>query len=256
MTDEKQMTIFEHLGALRKVLVVSAVATALTSVVGWIYAEKIIAILTAPITALKYNLIVISVTEALFTKFKVAIFAGLLLALPVILYQLWTFLLPALKTSEKKYLRYLVPASFLLFIAGVAFGFKVVFPLGVKVLLTTFVVGSITPMVTLSNYLSFAIAFLLPFGLIFELPLIILFLSKLGIISPKYLKEKRKYALLIIFIIAAALTPGPDVISQLLMAAPMYILYEASIIVSRFVYKKRDVIALSTEEEKITSKNS
>lgn len=242
MTNEKQMTIYEHLGAFRKVLITCAIATALTSVVGWLYAEKIIVILTSPITALKYNLIVISVTEALFTKLKVAVFTGLLLALPVILYQLWTFLLPALKTSEKKYLRYLVPMSFFLFIAGIAFGFKVVFPLGVKVLLTTFVVGSIVPMVTLSNYLSFTIAFLLPFGLIFELPLIILFLSKLGIVSPKYLKEKRKYAILIIFVVAAALTPGPDVISQLLMAAPMYILYEASILVSRFVYKKRAAI--------------
>lgn len=238
-TDNAVMTIWEHLAALRRVLIISFISVAVTSVVGWIYSQQLLQFLVTPVTVLKIKLITTGVTEQLFTQLKVAVFAGILLALPVILYQLWTFFLPALKTSEKKYLRILVPLSVILFLTGVAFAYQVILPVGIKVLLTSVGIQGVTPLVSLSSYLSFLVGFLLPFGLIFELPLIILFLSKLGLISPKFLREKRKYAILIIFIAAAALTPGPDVVSQLLMAAPMYILYEASIIVSHFVYKER-----------------
>lgn len=139
---------------------------------------------------------------------------------------------------EKKYIYKLVPISIILFVSGVVFAYFTIFPLAVYVLIT--LASEFEPMLTISKYLSFCLNFLIPFGLVFEFPLIVYFLTKIGVITPQWLLHNRKYAIVIAFVLAAVLTPGPDPLSQLLMAAPMVVLYEVSIIVSKVVAKKRN----------------
>lgn len=162
---------------------------------------------------------------------------GFVIALPYILYQIWSFVLPALKAKEKQALGTIVPASVILFVVGIGFAYFTVFQVGLKFFWAFAESSNIQQIYGMDEYLSFCIAFLLPFGLIFELPIVVLVLAKMGLVSPKFLASKRRYALLIIFVIAAVLTPGPDIISQVMMAAPMYILFEISIFLARFVYK-------------------
>lgn len=168
---------------------------------------------------------------------KVALLAGAIIASPVILWQIIRFILPALYKHERRIFFCLIFSTIFLFIAGVAFGYFFVITLGLNALLFTFS-GDLTPIISVSSYVDFVLCFLIPFGLVFEIPLIAYFLTKVGIINPVMLKEKRKYILLIILVLAAVLTP-PDIISQVLLAVPMLLLYEISIKISAVVYKRK-----------------
>jgi len=240
-----------HLEELRKVILISLLSLIPTTAIGWFFKDWVLEMLTRPLREInpEFKLLALGLVSPFFVFFKLAIGIGIILALPVILYQVWSFVLPALKRNERRVLAIIVPSSVLLFIAGVLFGYFTVFQIAVKFLWQFAVdTGSVIPSYALQDYLSFAVGFLLGFGAVFELPIVILTLAKLGIVTPRFLAAKRKYALLIIVVIAAFLTPGPDVISQLLMAAPMYILYEASIWLSYLVRPKL-VEDQSSEEE-------
>jgi sec-independent protein translocase protein TatC len=156
-----------------------------------------------------------------------------LLALPIIFFQIWSFILPALKNDEKKYLLILVPLSYIFFIVGSAFGLFLVIPFGMKFFLG-FTSANLEAMFSLSKYISFIISILIPFGLVFELPLLITLLVKLGIISSNFLTTNRKYVIVAIFLFAAILTP-PDIISQAMMAIPLILLYEGSVIIAKII---------------------
>jgi sec-independent protein translocase protein TatC len=183
------------------------------------------------------SLIFTGLPEAFFTYLKVAFLAGLMLAAPVIIYEFWIFVAPGLYDKEKKLLLPIVFLSTFFFMGGALFGYFLVFPWGFKFFLG-FATETIRPMPSMKEYLGFSAKLLLAFGLVFELPLVITFLARLGIVSVDFLKKNRKYALLLFFLGAAILTP-PDVVTQIMMALPLMLLYEISIIGARIFGKKK-----------------
>ncbi|MGO0122046.1 twin-arginine translocase subunit TatC [Desulfothermobacter acidiphilus] len=234
----------EHLEELRRVLIVSVVAVAVFSLFSALFYRKILALLLSPLTRAGYKVIFTAPTEAFMTIVKVCVFSGFLIALPIILWQIWNFLSPALEATEKRYFVLFVFGSFVLFVGGVLFGFFGVYRYGLAFLLR-FGGDYLIPMLTVGKYISFTIYFLIPFGIIFELPLISYLLARLELISSKFLAAKRKYAFLVIIIIAAAITPTPDAFTCLLMAGPMYLLYELSVYIVRYTEK-----AMARQKEK------
>jgi sec-independent protein translocase protein TatC len=240
MAQEKSMSLIEHLTELRKVLIVSAYAIAVGAVIGWLVSEPLFGYLTKPVATLAgTKFVTTTITEPVMVKLKVAVLAGILLAIPVVSWQIWSFVLPALKNNERKYVYIVVPCSILLFIGGAAFAFYVVLPIGLKFLLFVSSGVSYTPLITQSSYLSFLLTFLLAFGAVFELPVVLLILVRMGIITPQWLSKNRRYAIFFIVVAAAIFSPTPDIPSLLLMSAPMYLLYEISIWLSYIVAKRR-----------------
>ncbi len=224
------MTIIEHLEELRVRLLISLGALGAMTAVSLLFVERILAVLLRPVG----RVVFLAPTEAFFVRLKVAALSGVFLSLPVVLYQIWRFVSVGLTTAERRYTLSLLPAALVLFVAGGAFAFLAILPIGVRFLLS-YQTENLVPMISVQAYTSFAMTFVLAFGLLFQLPVVILFLARLGIVTPATLAAGRKYALLAIVVASAVLTPGGDIVSQLLMAAPTYLLYEASIWIARFV---------------------
>ncbi len=232
---DRELTIVEHLGELRRRIIYILMSVAITSGVAYRFIDEILAFVTDAGKIEK--LVFINPTEAFFVIVKLCLLAGVIGAMPFILYQVWRYVGVALKKEERKYLIYFGPLSYVLFLCGASFAFRSVLPLGIRFLLS-FSRENISPMITLNAYISFLVKMITAFGLMFELPLVILLLSKLGIVTPEMLKKWRKYAIVIIFIVAAILTP-PDVVSQIMLAVPILVLYEIGIIICKVVTKKR-----------------
>ncbi|MGB9662413.1 MAG: twin-arginine translocase subunit TatC [Moorellaceae bacterium] len=240
--EDKSMTITEHLEELRRVLIVCSIALGLATLVTYFgFRSQLLALLTRPAKALGVSLVYITPGEAFFTSIKVSFLAAIFLALPVILWQVWSFVLPALHPHERRWVYIIMPFSLLLFVGGIAFGYYVVFPAVLRFLLVTASEG-FQPLITISRYLGFLSTFVLPFGLVFQLPLVIMLLTRWGLVTPGFLARNRKIAVLIIFVVAAILTPTPDVISQLLMGLPMVLLYESSIWLSYLVRRRQEKV--------------
>jgi sec-independent protein translocase protein TatC len=255
MTDEK-MPFTEHLTELRKRIVISLAALLIGFVVCFSYSEEIFELLILPLKSeitfsIHYPfvsliaskiknpaLVFLAPAEAFWMHMKVSFVAGLVLSLPVILHQFWKFISPGLLLKEKKYLGPFVVSASLLFLFGAAFCFLLVLPFAMGFLLT-YKTGSMTPMLSVGSYVDFCLKFILAFGAVFELPIIIVLLTRMGIVTPKTLAKNRKYAILIAFMVAALLTPTPDAFNQTLMAVPMIVLYEAGILVSRLFIRKK-----------------
>ncbi|MGD9973410.1 MAG: twin-arginine translocase subunit TatC [Desulfatirhabdiaceae bacterium] len=240
--EEDKIPFTEHLEELRKRLITCFIAIGVGFVLCFAVKEKLFELLSHPLVSMMKpgeKLIYTGLPEAFFVYMKLAFLCGILVASPVILYQFWMFVAPGLYSTEKKMMAPILILSTVFFLGGGMFGYFVVFPIGFQFFLG-FSTDTISPLLSMREYLSFASLFLFTFGLIFELPLILIFFVKLGIVSIEFLQKNRKYAILLIFIIAAILTP-PDVISQSMMAFPMMILYEISIIGAKiFVRKKPD----------------
>jgi sec-independent protein translocase protein TatC len=240
--EDHKMSLTEHLVELRIRLTRSLIALGIGFAGCYYFKDRIFDIVTRPLTqVLPENsyLIYIGLTEAFFTYMKVAFFASLIITSPFILYQIWKFIAPGLLPKERKYVVPFVISSSLLFIAGVLFGYFIVLPPAFK-FFVSFNNQYLQAMLSFKDYLSLFVTFLLGFGLSFELPIFIFFLTKLGIVNAKMLSKQRRYAILLIFIVAAVLTPSPDALSQILMAIPLMFLYEISIFVSKFAEKKKE----------------
>lgn len=231
MTAEEKQTLIEHLEDLRKSLIISAVAVFVAASGAFFYSNQIIDILQAPIVSLGLKLNYIDVTEPFFVQLKVALAAGFIIAFPVVAWAIWRFIAPALYPKEKRYILTLFPIIVLLFVAGVLFSYFTILKLILMFFIQT--APSLNATITIDNYVSFLTAFTLPFGVVFELPVVVYFLTMIGWIKSEWLVNNRKYALLIIFILAAILTPGGNPIPQIVMALPVYLLYEISILVSK-----------------------
>ena len=257
--DEKKLPLTSHLQELRKRLILSFIAIGVGFVICYTFADSIFNVLAAPLTdilkAQGGTLIFISVAEAFFTYMKVAFIASVILTSPFILYQIWAFVAPGLYQKEKKYVIPFVLGGSLFFALGVLFGYKVAIPVGFRFLLG-YGTDIIKPMPSMKEYLSFSIKFLLAFGLVFEFPVVLVLLAKIGIIDAKMLARQRKYAILLIFIVAAAVTPSPDLISQVVMALPLMALYELSILLSRIFGKKSAPIPSEGDENRVGSSDS
>lgn len=232
--NSQEMTIFNHLQDLRKVLIICIVAIITASVCVYALAmDSLLRLLMSPIDKLGLQPVIIGVTEGFIVRMKVAFFGGLSLAIPVIIWQVLRFIFPALYPNEKKITLSLVASGALLFAGGVFFSFYFILNLALKVMLFDFA-GGLSPMISMSKYISFIMMILFPFGLIFEIPLIAIILTRIGIISPAFMKKHRKVVIFSSFIAAAFLTP-PDIFSQVLLAVPMVVLYEMGIIISSLV---------------------
>ena len=236
------MPLLQHLLALRKVLVFSAYFVAIGTAIGWFVSDMAYAFMARPIIALgDIPFITTTPLEPILVKIKVSLFVGIVLAFPGIMWQLWGFILPALKKNEKKYLYLIVPCSVLLFLAGAAMCFFVVLPIGIQFLIYAGAEAvDSTPFVTKSSYLHFLLTFMMSFGLVFQMPLVMLILIRIGLLSPKTLARNRRYAFFVIVVMAVIISPTPDLVTQSLMAGPMYLLYEVSIWLGYLVARRRE----------------
>jgi sec-independent protein translocase protein TatC len=249
MIEEKKQPFLSHLEELRKRLITCAIAVGIGFVISYIFAERLFQILVRPLTRVMPEgdrLIFTNLPEMFLTYLKTAFICGILLTAPVIFHQLWLFIAPGLYQQEKKYAIPFVLFSTILFVGGALFGYFVVFPFGFKFFLG-FANEYIQALPSVKQYFSFSIKLLFAFGIVFELPVVAFFLSKMGIVTPEFLKKKRKYALLLTFVLAAILTP-PDVITQLMMAGPLILLYEIGILVARMARRKKETEEETTEE--------
>ncbi len=239
--DDPKMSLTEHLIELRKRLTRSLIALGTGFFVCYYFKDYLFTVITRPLTNVlpkSSYLIYTGLTQAFFTYMKIAFFASLIITSPFIFYQLWKFISPALLPNEKKMVVPFVLSSTLLFVGGIVFGYLVVLPPAFE-FFVSFNNEYLRAMISFDEYLSFFIKFLLGFGVSFQLPILIFFLAKLGIVTDKFLSKNRKYAILLIFIVAAILTPSPDALSQILMAIPLLFLYEVSIFVAKFAAKKK-----------------
>ena len=225
---EGSAPLMAHLLALRHVLIVSAAAVVIAFVlVFYLAIDYLMGWITEPIVNRGIEIIYIGMSEALVTKFKVALIAAVIAASPVIIAQVWGFIRPALYPKEKKAFRILFFIALLLFLAGVAFCYMAVYLLAVDFFLVS---GNnlATPMLSIDKYVSFMFGFIVPFGVAFQLPVALYLTTRMGWTDYKMLASKRKYVVLGVFVFAAVLTP-PDVVSQLALGLPMMILYEIGV---------------------------
>ena len=239
--EDYKMSLTDHLVELRKRLVRCVIILFIGFGACYYYKDFIFDIVTRPLVqVLPKNsyLIYTGLTEAFFVYMKLAFFASLIITCPFIIYQIWKFISPALHSTEKKYVLPFVLFSTLLFISGVLFGYFIALPPAFE-FFVSFNNQYLQSMISFSDYISLFVTFLLGFGLSFELPVFMFFLAKLGIVNSQMLSKQRKYAILVIFIVAAILTPSPDALSQILMAIPLMFLYEVSIFITKFAGKKK-----------------
>lgn len=252
--ENSKLPLTEHLTELRKRILISVAALGIAFLFIFNYSEELFNILTFPLKSeIKFNftnpflhikektpisLVFLAPAEAFWMHMKVSFVASFIVALPVIFFQIWKFVSPGLLSNEKKYVIPFLLSSTTLFLAGSLFCFVIILPFAMTFLLG-YKTGSLTPMISVGSYIDFCLKFILAFGAIFELPLVIVFLAKFGIVTPGGLAKNRKYAILFSFIAAAILTPTPDAFNQVLMAVPIIILYEIGILLSVIIYRKK-----------------
>ena len=237
--DEKKLSLTSHLQELRKRLILSFIAIGVGFIICYLFSDSLFDIMAKPLMKVMPvggTLIFISVAEAFFTYMKVGFIGGLILVSPFVLYQVWAFVAPGLYQHEKRYAIPFVLGGSFFFALGILFAYFVALPYGFRFLLG-FATDFIKPLPSMKEYLSFSMKFLLAFGLVFEFPVVLVLLARIGVIDSKTLARHRKYAILLIFIFAAVMTP-PDLISQVLMALPLMGLYELSIILAKLFGKK------------------
>ena len=232
-TVEGQMTLVKHLAELRSRIIKSLIAVAIGTGVAYYFIEDIMKLITLPTGKLYY----LQPAEAFFTYLKIALFVGFLLALPIVFYQVWRFVLPALTVREKFIIGVLVPSSVLLFFAGLAFSFFLVLPAAIG-FFVGFSTENLQPMFSLHQYFDFVLGFILPFGAVFEVPLVVLMLAKIGLVSSRFLASKQRIVIFLSFVIGAVVSPTVDIFTQSMIALPLRLLYEISYFIVKYVMKK------------------
>jgi sec-independent protein translocase protein TatC len=231
-SDDRTMPLTGHLEELRWRLITSLVAVGVAFIPCYFFANVLFDFLARPlrqVTQEPLNLIGTGVIEAFFTKLKVSFIAAIFLATPVVLHQVWQFVAPGLYANEKRYVWPFICFGSLFFLLGAGFCYAVVLPVAYAFFLEEYKSIGVQPTLRISEYLTFTSRILLAFGVTFELPILAFFFARIGIITHKTLLGFFRYAVLAIFILAAVLTPGPDVASQLLLAGPLLLLYGVSI---------------------------
>ena len=251
-TDEGKMSFLDHLGELRTRIVWSLIPTAVGLIVAFRFSDRILQFIRRPLDRANVQLVSLTPTEGFWTSMKISMVMGVILAMPVILWQVWAFIAPGLHKHERRFAGPFVIVGSVLFLLGAAFALLVVMPFGVEFLLNFTKEQGIQPMISVSSHVDLVIKFTLGFGLVFELPLVLTMLSRMGIVTPKFLSKNRKYAILINFVIAAILTPTPDILNQSLMAGPLCVLYEIGIISAR-IFGKRSPKGAPAETEPAAS---
>ncbi|MGB4705576.1 MAG: twin-arginine translocase subunit TatC [Candidatus Saccharicenans sp.] len=236
-----EMTFLEHLEDLRKRIFYSFMAIILGVIPCWVFSRQLFAIIARPVT--QYlpegtRLAFTTLTAPFMLYLKVSFLAALFLTSPFVFYQLWLFVSPGLYQKEKRYVIPFVFFTSFFFIIGALFGYFIVFPWACRFFLT--LGRDFTPVITVDQYFSFALKVLLGIALVFELPTIVYFLSKLGLITSRWMIKNFQYAVLAAFVIAAVITPTPDMITQTIVAVPMIALYGISILITLVVGRNRE----------------
>jgi sec-independent protein translocase protein TatC len=237
-----KMSFMEHLGELRTRIMWSVASAGVGILIAFFITDPAMRFISRPLLSMKTELVFTSPTEAFWTWMKVAMVLGIFISMPGILFQVWKFVAPGLHEHEKKYAAPFIIIGSLLFLIGGAFAMLIIIPYASNFLVTFGQEKGWKPMLTVSSYTDFVIKFALAFGVVFELPVVITILSLIGVVTPQFLSRNRKYAILVNFVIAAILTPTPDMINQTLMAGPLCILYEVGIICARLATRKRRAI--------------
>ncbi|HMN47769.1 MAG TPA: twin-arginine translocase subunit TatC [Ignavibacteriaceae bacterium] len=238
VVNEKEMTFLEHLEELRWRIIYSLIGIVVGTIIAWIFIDFLVDyVLLKPAKDSGADLQNLKPFGQLFLYMQVAIMVGLVISIPNIFYQFWKFISPALHKRERKYILWIVIFSSLCFLIGIAFAYFVMLPLALK-FAAQFGSTAIKNQFAIDEYMSIIISVMLAAGLVFELPMISFFLSKLGILKPSFMRKFRKHAIVIIMIAAAILTPGTDPVSQIILAVPLVILYEISILISKLSQKK------------------
>ena len=238
MSSDNGMTFHDHVTELRRRLVYSIIAVIVTTVIAFIFWEQITEILKRPAPA-ETVFIQTEPTEALSASFRVSLIAGIFAAMPFILYQFVLFVSPGLNETERRYLYALLPTGILAFALGAAFGYFVLFPPAIHFL---FDFGSevAVAQIRIGSYLRLLISLLLWMGVVFETPIVLFFLSRIGIVTPQQLGRQRRYAVVVAFVLGALITPTFDPINQTLVALPIIVLYEVGIWLAKFGARQRN----------------
>jgi len=239
------MPFMEHLGELRTRIMRALYGLLAGTLIALPFSERITDWLARPVTKLGYELVFTAPAEAFWVQMKVGLIAGVFIASPVILWQVWAFVAPGLHHHEKKYAVPFVLIGSIMFILGGAFSLYIVTPYALNFLLS-YARPGLKPMITIQNHVDFLLKFTLAFGAVFELPLALTLLARMGIVTARMLAKNRKYAILGAFIAGAILTPTPDAFNQTLMAGPLIILYEIGIVSAR-IFGKRAAPVVATE---------
>jgi len=235
--NEKNMTLIGHLNELRFRIIWVLLTFIMATIAGFFLAKPAIDLLKKD-AAQEIEWYVISLTDGIRVYMQFAVMIGIILTLPVLFYHLWRFVAPGLKPNERRTTLVFIPLATLLFLIGILFGYYGVFPYIVRFLVLIANNLGAQGMYTMTQYFTFMFNFLLPMGLLFELPVIIMFLTRIGIITPKKLIKIRKYAYLLLIIIASMITP-PDFISDIVVSIPLILLYEISIWFAKIVYRRK-----------------
>ena len=230
------MPFLDHLEELRRRLIWSALALVLTTGVAFYFADPLMRFFIEPMGNIKLH--VTEVTGSFYAYLKVSLIAGLLAGTPIVFYQLWAFVSPGLYPRERQAVLPLVAVSTTLFLVGAAFCYLVVLPFSLQFLIG-FGGDLLAPIITVGSYISFAGMLMLAFGISFQLPVVAYFMGRIGIITPEIMSKGRRYAIVLILIAAAVLTPTTDMATMMLLATPLYFLYEISIVIVRLTGRKR-----------------
>ncbi len=237
MSTDKQVTFMSHIRELRGRLTQSVLVLVITTIIAFLFAEQLFDFLLKP-AGDDLQLIYTEMTEMLNMYMIVSLVGGIVLAMPFFVYQIIMFVSPALTRREKKYVYIALPWIMFMFVGGVAFGYYILLPPAMHFLLN-FGGDIAAPYIKIGNYITLVTRLLLAIGIIFETPVILTFLSWLGIVKPEWLAAKRKWAFVGAFILGAVITPTMDPINQTLLAGPLFLLYELSIWLSRIVYWRK-----------------
>jgi sec-independent protein translocase protein TatC len=245
---DREMSVYDHIGELRKRVIIIASFFFVSAIGGFFLAEPIIVYLqhTNEAEALQMNAFRITDPIKIFMQFSFLI--AFIITFPVTLYQIWAFISPGLYERERKVTLSYIPISLFLFLSGLTFSYFILFPFVVKFMSNLADRLDINQVIGINEYFQFLFQLTLPFGILFQMPVIVMFLTRLGIITPAILVKIRKYAYFVLLVIGALITP-PEIISHLMVTVPLLILYEISIIISRFGYKKVKLAEAKLNEE-------
>lgn len=233
-----EMSFLDHIEELRWRIIYAIIGVLIFTIVAWIFIDPLIEIvLLKPARDANASLQNLRPFGQLFLYIQVAIIVGIVVSIPNIFFQLWKFIAPAMKKQERKYILWIVFFSSFCFLAGIVFAYFVMLPLTMK-FAAQFGTAEIANEFAIDEYMSIIISVMLAAGLVFELPMVSFFLSKLGILTPSFMRKYRRHAIVIILVLAAFLTPGADPVSQVILAVPLVLLYEISIFISKLSSKK------------------
>jgi len=247
MSDEKKIGILDHLRELRKRLLWSVIVVVITTFTCFFFIDDITNILKAPLG--DTDLYVIEMIEGFTTSMRVSLMAGIVLAMPFLIYQFLMFIIPALTRRERRAVYIVLPFITLMFAGGILFGYFFLIPPAIGFLLEfSDVIGAVSE-IRISDYINFITRLLVAIGLLFEMPILTSFLARMGVITSRWLAERRKMIIIFSFVVAAIITPTPDVFNQSIVAGTIIVLYEISIWLARLVQKRRQETNIEVDSE-------